>query len=216
MKKILLSLLAISAFCSYSAFAKNLGQINEDQQPQNLRSAETFVKYATVQDHSVTNSTARNQVNHNNLDDCDDFLFGLGGLGLGAWDLSLGWGLWPYSSYYFPYSSYYSPYYYGSYYYPYSYGSYYPYFWSQPNDNQQPRTATRTESNTRQTVAADRAHTPVVCFASDDAGNWYANMGTAADAVKTQSALNTECAQSGAGCHQNLGCALATSSADRE
>ncbi len=217
MKKILLSILALSTFCSFSAFAQNLGQISEDRQPQNLKSAESFVKYANSREQSVNNShsvarTGDALRSHRDFDDCDDFMFGLGGLGLGAWDLSLGWGLWPYTSSYFPYYGYYYPYYYGSYYYPYYYGSYYPYYWSQPNDSQQPRTT----GNNHQTVATDRAHTPVVCFTSDQAGNWYANVDTAANAVKTQSALNQECAQAGGTCHQNLGCALATTSESNE
>jgi hypothetical protein len=224
MKKILFSILALSTFCSVSALAQNLGQISSDQRPQGLKPAESFVKYANTREpvsHTSTSSanvtdTARSQRGHDNLDDRDDFLFGLGGLGLGAWDLSLGWGLWPYTSSYFPYYSYYYPYYYGSYYYPYSYGRYYyPYYWSQPNDNQQPRPTERGES-THQSVATDRAHTPVVCFTSDEAGNWYGEVDTAANAVKTQSALNQECTNSGTGCHLNLGCALATSATNHE
>ncbi len=225
MKKLFFSLLAISALSSASAFAQNLGQLSEDRQPKNLKPAEAFVQYANTHEqtaarpHSVAPGTAALRTQHNNDDYCDsdDFLFGLGGLGLGAWDLGLGWGLWPYTSSYFPYYSYYYPYYYGSYYYPYSYGSYYyPYYWSQPNDDQQPRTAARPDSNTRDSVATDRSHTPVVCFAADDAGNWYANVDTANNAVRTQTTLNNECAQSGLNCRQNLGCALATTSAAHE
>ncbi len=216
MKKILFSLLALSAFCT-PAFAQNLGQISEDRQPQKLKPADSFVQYANSREQSHSVASPRDTMRSNSHDDCDDFLFGLGGLGLGAWNLSLGWGLWPYSSYYFPYSSYYYPYYYGSYYYPYSYGyGYGSYYWSQPNDNQQPSTAASTESGTRQTVATDRAHTPVVCFAADESGNWFANVDTAANAVRNQTALNQECTQSGGSCRVNLGCALAVSQPAQE
>lgn len=219
MKKLIFSLLAVSAFCS-PAFAKNLGQLSEDRQPQNLKPADTFVQYANSHDQAAPTNNSHGDANRSNLHDCDDFLFGMGGLGLSAWDLSLGWGLWPYTYSYFPYYSYYYPYYYGSYYYPYSYGYYgysYPYYyWSQPSDNQQPRTATRSDNNHQSMVATDRTHTPVVCFAADDHGNWFANVDSAANAVKNQNALNQECSQSGSTCRANLGCALAVSQPDQE
>jgi hypothetical protein len=224
MKKILISAIACSLLSTYSAFAQNIGQLEQDRQPQKLRSAEEFVKYAaaSVQNpapHSaapLTHGTteARTQ---NHFDDCDDFGLGLGmgSLGLlGSWDMGLGWGLWPYVGSYFPYYSYYYPYYYGSYYSPYYY-PYSSYYWAQPNDDQQPNTAARTQTETHQAVATDRAHTPVVCFASDTSGNWYANVDTAANAVKTQQAINHECAQSGLDCTQNVGCALATNTPTR-
>ncbi len=216
MKKLMISILTLTALSAFPALAQNIGQLDSDKQPQKLKPAEEFVKYVNTPVTVAGNpehSLASNHANLNRRSDCDDdfddFGFGLGGyglggfglgLGLGLWDLNLGWGLWPFAPSYFPY---YSPFLYSGYGsgYGYGYGSY----WAQSNDDQATAPATRTQNVT------DRSVTPVVCFATDSANNWYANVDTAANAVKTQNAINHECLESGLNCTQSLGCTLAAS-----
>jgi len=64
------------------------------------------------------------------------------------------------------------------------------------------------------TSAADRADTPVTCFASDAAGNWYASSDAVSNVSQTQELANHECLVSGGSCSQNLGCTFADEEED--
>ena len=104
--------------------------------------------------------------------------------GWGGWGLGYGWGSYYYPSYYYPY------YYYPSYYYP----------WL---DN-------RSANAETPAPVKDREHVPVVCFASDSSGSYYAHADTLSNVVSAQDRANHECLTSGgSSCTQNLGCAIA-------
>src|SRR5262245_57108336 len=102
MRKVIMTILALSALVAQSALADNLGVISDEKKPQNLMPASEIVKNLTAPAVATTDRSF----------DCDfdDFGFGLGlGLGFDRW--WGGRGYWPYYGYYYPYYNYYYPYY---------------------------------------------------------------------------------------------------------
>lgn len=208
MNKLMLSLITVSVLAANSAFAKNLGQLSEDRIPQNLVQASEFLE---VMKNPAAHITSREQdrVRLRGNASHSRYWWGsyYGGLGY------MGYG-------------YYYPYYYGAYYYPYySYGwypSYYGYGWAKEPGNSTGMHETSDVSSvgnesfareaSRNAIEAriDAAHTPVVCFAADESGQYYAEAREAIDVLSAQDAANRECAGSQGHCvKQNLGCAVA-------
>ena len=92
--------------------------------------------------------------------------------------------------------------------YGYGYYPYYGYYWL--NDHASAN-VNRSQLQNHSNVSAnmDRAHVAVVCFASDAAGDYFAQVDAASNVANTQQTANRECLASGSACTQNLGCAMA-------
>jgi hypothetical protein len=208
MKKFIILIAAMAIVTAQSAFAKNLGALPDAQQPKNLVSASEFLKYISSPEatHYRTPEQNNNVRSHVRWDDdfgdrCDSFdNFGPYGYWGGFFP-----GAFPLLAFPFISPSFFLPpiiptfgYGYG---YPFAttpwYGS--PFYWA---DESGDTTANQTQ------ITRDAAHAPVVCFASDASGNWYANADIASNVDSTQKNTNDECLKSGAQCSQNLGCAV--------
>ncbi len=183
MKKLTLSFAIVSAFVMHSAFARDLGVLDNSKVPQNLIPATEFSQYLK----SVDNAQEPNQSQNRNSAHSRWWYGGYGGY---------------YGSYYPYYYPYYSYPYYG---YGYGYGS----WWADEQGNRPAHRDANTQNHAVDNM--DAAHVPVVCFASDQNGHWFAHADLALNVESTQQVANRECVSSGGNnCSLNLGCALAT------
>lgn len=192
MKKLLSVGLAMSVFLINSAFAQNLGVLNSDTKPQDLISAGEVTNYLNSTESNSTNTLLPD----NELQPRNDARYNRGrGYGRGY-------------GYNYGYGNYY-PYYYPSYYYPYY--NHYRHRYYNSNTALETSLAPEHDSNrsTNTQPITDAAHTPMVCFAADAAGTWYANADIALNVSSAQQSANSECLASGGNCSQDLGCALA-------
>ena len=181
MKFVILTNLAFSLLLAQSAFAQNLGVLSDDQKPHDLVSANELTTGLNGNSDSNLNSDVRGR-----------------GYGYGH---GYGYGYGHGYGYRYPYYNY--PYY--PYYYPYRY-------YSQDNAGGTTTSAldqSRIQGNEVQPTA-EVSQTPVVCFASDSAGTWFAEADVSSNAASVQDKANQECLTSGAQCSVNLGCAIAT------
>lgn len=187
----ILTAIAMSFFVVQTGFAQDLGVLKDSDKPSNLLPASEFLK--AISNPSAVTSGSENTTTATRDHTATDRRWG----GWGGW--GGGWGGWGgYSGYGYGYPYYYYPYYSG-YYWP----SYYGGYWADASNSDSDSQATTNEG------PRDAAHTPVVCFASNDSGNWFASADLASNAVKTQDAANHECVTAGVSCAQSLGCALA-------
>jgi len=191
--------LAMSALVAQSALARNLGALSDDQKPQKLSPASEFVNMDSVNSDSALNDS-NEAVTSESQGLTSDVRRGHGGYGH-----HYGHGYYRH----YPYYNYYPYYGYGyGYNYPYyGYGYNYPY---RRYANESGVSSSDVTTNNIQNTA-DGSRTPVVCFASDASGNWYADADTSTNALTVQQNVNNECLQSGANCAQNLGCAIISS-----
>ena len=179
-QNVIFASLAVSGLFAQTAFAQNLGALGENEKPQSLLSADQFLNINS----GVLRGESDVRYRHRSFNRYRR-----------------------YPHYYYPYNYYYpSYYYYPNYYYP--YGSYYS-DRSNGSENENSLDQARVPGDRSQTEF-DASQLPVVCFASDASGSWYAIADAASNAQLTQTRVNQECLGSGLNSCQNLGCAFAT------
>jgi len=207
MRTIIISSFAVSALMAQSAFAQNLGILNEDNQPKNLIPASEFVNRSTSSNSDGLRSDAYNEGGRGGYGGYNSG-YGSGyGNNYGGYGNGYGGG---YGNGYG--GSYGNGYGYdnSSYYYPSnSYPTYYYSNETVPGSSSSSLDHTQLSGH-RADTTIDLSNASVVCFSSDSAGNWFANADVSRNAVSTQEEVNHECLANGANCNQNLGCAVAT------
>jgi len=204
MKRLILIGLAMSVLTVQSVFAQDLGVLSDENKPQNLISSQEFLN--TLNAALTSESQSVNELGTDNSS--------LNANETNARYRHRGGYYGGYYPYYYP--SYYYPYYgYPSYYYPYYYGYGRHHRHHRRHLNETPNVNARTalesseSSSDTSNTAMDASQTPVVCFASNESGNWYAMADVASNVLSTQEAANSACLASGVNCTQNLGCAIA-------
>ncbi len=196
MKNLILTSLSISVLLTQSAFAQNLGRLNDEQAPRALMSASEFLN-GLHSSHSLRSSDPANELGEyeNRYGEYGGGYgtgygtgYGYGNTGYGYGNTGYGYGNTGYGNM------------------GYGYGSTYPSYYLRLDDRSEHSRITVQQHPINNDLSPN---TSVVCFATDSSGNWYANSDTLSNVALTQQAVNHECSASNLNCAQNLGCAVA-------